>query len=208
MKMIRARQHPFYLAFFDVYTRIMLKSHFRRIVIQGEVNDRGQPILMIGNHFSWWDGFIARYVNMQRFRRRFYVMMLEEQLSKRMFLSRAGAFSIRRGHRSILETVAYARGLLSDPRNLLLLYPQGEIRSKYTRPLEFEKGWYRILRDSPGPFQVVMYITLVDYFSRRRPSANIYLEELLPEDSGSRDDVQRAFNRFLERCVALQKEDV
>jgi len=203
--MIPARHHWFYVTFFRYYTRFMLRWYFRKVVIKGDIQDRGLPVLLVGNHFSWWDGFFANYMNDVIFQRKFHVMMLEEQLKKRMFLNKGGAFSIRKHSPSVIETIQYTRGLLSDPGNLVTLYPQGEIRSMFDYPVRFEKGPEKFLRGLEGQVQVFFMTALIDYFSHTRPSVTLALREYEPGGRVCVSDMEKQFNQLLLDMVAEQK---
>lgn len=89
----------------------------------------GLPLLVIGNHFCWWDGFIQQRLNKTFFHRTQYVMMLEEQLRRNPVLSRCGAFSVRKNSRDAVRSLDYAASLLNDPANMLIFFPQGRIES-------------------------------------------------------------------------------
>lgn len=204
--MIPARHHWLYVRFFRYYTRLMLKWHFRKVVIKGDIQDKGLPVLLIGNHFSWWDGFIANYLNDQIFHRKFHVMMLEEQLRKRMFLNKSGAFSIRKHSPSVIETIRYTRELLRDPGSLVTMYPQGEIRSMFDYPVRFEKGPEMLLRGMEGQVQVFFMTALIDYFSHTRPFVTLGLREYDPGNKVRMEDMERAFNKLLTDMVVEQKE--
>ena len=205
--MIKARHKALYVKFFNFYSRWMIRWHFRKVRINGHVQNGSFPILMIGNHFSWWDGFIACYINEAVFRKKFHIMMLEEQLRPRMFLNRAGAYSIRRGSRDALETLKYTAGLLHDPGNLVVLYPQGELESIYGFPVKFEKGIEAIALKSATVYHLVFYSALLDYFSHRKPLLNIYLKEVPANVSLSVEALQSAYNDFLQECFAYQKPE-
>jgi 1-acyl-sn-glycerol-3-phosphate acyltransferase len=201
---IKARHHWFYYPFFKGYSMLLPRLDFRKVVYHAEVEDSGLPVLMIGNHFSWWDGFLALQINQRLFGRRFHIMMLEEQLRARMFLNKSGAYSIRPGHRSMVETFAYTRELLSDPGNLVTMYPQGKLYSMHDQPFVFEKGWYRIVERLEQPVQMVLYFALVDYFSHRKPTLNIYVYAHDPPYGGA-DQVEAAFNDRFVDALAIQR---
>ncbi|MFP4526521.1 MAG: hypothetical protein ACLFNL_09025, partial [Bacteroidales bacterium] len=112
--MITAMHHSWYERFFRFYSRFMLSNHFRRIIINGSYTEKNRPVMLIGNHFSWWDGFIANYLNMVVFKKRFHIMMLEEQLKPRMFLNKAGAYSIKKQTRDVVNTLNYTVELMKD----------------------------------------------------------------------------------------------
>jgi 1-acyl-sn-glycerol-3-phosphate acyltransferase len=203
--MIKARHHIFYEVFFDVYIGWKLRTQFHSHRIEGTTSAPGGSILMIGNHFSWWDGFWARRVNQQTYKRRFHIMMLEEQLKTRMFLSRMGAFSIKKNHRDAFDTLDYASDLLHDEQNLVLLFPQGKFQSVYTFPVSFEKGWFRILKHAPETTQVVFMANLIDYFEHPKPTLTTWLHtvESSMADAAS---VEATYNEFLKDAMKRQND--
>ncbi|MFO7998147.1 MAG: lysophospholipid acyltransferase family protein [Bacteroidales bacterium] len=204
--MIKARHHWFYERFFDATISYLMRSDFRDWVVVGDFNDTGGPVLMIGNHFSWWDGFFGRRLNQVVFRRRFHIMMLEKQLEQRMFLSRLGAFSIRKNSRDALESIQYATELLSDPNNLVLLFPQGKFQSQHQFPLTFDDGWFRILKQAPGNTQLIFMACLTDYFAGRKPALSIYLKHADRTRFKSSEQIQQAYNDFLLDAIGQQNE--
>ncbi len=173
-------------------------------VVTGRTGDKRLPVFMIGNHFSWWDGFIALNINQRFFRRKFHIMMLEEQLRDRMFLNKSGAYSLSKGQRSMVETFSYTRELLSDPGNLVVMYPQGKIYSMHDQPYVFETGWYRIIERMEQPVQMVFYYALVDYFSHRKPTMNIYVYTH-DHPYGGAARVEAAFNDRFRDALAIQR---
>ncbi|MGM0376291.1 MAG: lysophospholipid acyltransferase family protein [Bacteroidota bacterium] len=198
--MIIAGHHPFFVWFFRHYSHWMIRSHFRQIFIEGDTEKPEAPLLIISNHFSWWDGFFINHLNHKFWQKKFHVMMLEEQLTKRKFLSRAGAFSIKRGNRSAVESMHYAENMLDNPENLLLMYPQGEINSMAHHPLKFEKGIEHFIHKEG--ISVKMVVALIDYFSHRKPSLSLYIK-----DFGKNEErPEEAFNAFLEECIAAQNQ--
>ncbi len=116
MAIIKSRHRLFFTWFFRIYSIQMIRWHFRKVTINGEFQDRGLPVMLIGNHFSWWDGFIANFLNIKVFHRKFHVMMLEEQLNSRRFLNKAGAYSIKKGSRSVIESMQYTVELAEQCR--------------------------------------------------------------------------------------------
>lgn len=201
---IKSRHHWFYYPFFKFYSRWMPRKAFRSVKMHHTLDDKGLPILMIGNHTSWWDGFLAQYINLEIFNRRLHIMMLEEQLRQRMFLNKTGAYSIKKGHRSALESLQYTAEILSDPGNLAILYPQGKIHSILDFPVKFESGWYNLFRYLDHPIQMVFYITLFDYFSSSKPELHIYLYDYAYEGK-SFEEIEKDFNHCLQSSIAVQK---
>ena len=203
--MIRSQHRPFFVSFFRIYTTLMIRLHFRGVSFKGEFHDRGLPVLMIGNHFSWWDGFIAYFINFRILHRKFHVMMLEEQLTGRKFLNKAGAYSIKRGGRSVIESLNYSAELLQKKDNLVVLYPQGEFQSLYSRQVDFEKGIRIIASKINGSIHLLFYAVLLDYFSHRKQSLTIYIMEMPQEIASDPARLEQEYNRFLDRCILQQK---
>jgi 1-acyl-sn-glycerol-3-phosphate acyltransferase len=53
-------------------------------------------VLLLANHFSWWDGFLLYYINQKVFRKQFHVMVIEETVQKVGFFKYMGAFSVNK----------------------------------------------------------------------------------------------------------------
>lgn len=199
--MIKANHHPFFVWFFRLYTNFMTRSHFRKIYVEGDTEKPSNPLLIISNHFSWWDGFFILWLNNKLWKKKFYVMMLEEQLAMRKFLSRTGAFSIKRRHASARYSLKYALDVLHHKENLLLMYPQGEIRSQLEHTVHFEHGAeYLIEKLQPD---VKMVVVLTDYFSFRKPSLFIYIKNVNPQNEEIK--LEASFNHFMQECIEKQK---
>jgi 1-acyl-sn-glycerol-3-phosphate acyltransferase len=219
--MIPARHTWFHVRFFRWYTAVRLKRNFSTLTVHPPVADvSDKPLLVIGNHFSWWDGFWILWLNHHYLHKKFHVMMLEEHLRKNSILNKTGAFSIRRGSRDAVESLKYARKILEDgslkngrtdgsaptARQLpmILMYPQGEIQSMHTRPVTFEKGLEHITRGLEGKIYILMVVVLVDYFSNQKPGLHFYLELFPFTKKLVIEDIESAFNRFLNRSASNQ----
>lgn len=203
--MIKARHIKFYDWFFKHYSRIMMKRNFADIVIKGNYQPNNKPILLIGNHFSWWDGFIAKYLADTVFYKRFHVMMLEEELKQRMFLSNAGAYSIMKSSKSMIESIQYTRELLQNKENLVTIFPQGKFYSIYHPNIEFEKGLLKQLLKNEPDFQFVFYVALVDYFEKPKPTLIIGLKDKVIASSDPKE-IENEFNNFYKSLTSDQKQ--
>jgi 1-acyl-sn-glycerol-3-phosphate acyltransferase len=199
--MIKAKHHPIVHNFFKLYVPYIIRRNFHKVHVSGNYIKKNKPILVIANHISWWDGFWTVYLILKVFHRKFHFMMLEDQLRKVSIFSLTGGFSIKKGSRSVIESLKYTIELLSDKRNLVLLFPQGRISSIYDQSFHFEKGLERIIKEVNGKVQIVFQANLIDYFSHKKPSLFIYLKEFdhLSPDIGS---IQDLYNAFFTECVA------
>jgi 1-acyl-sn-glycerol-3-phosphate acyltransferase len=196
--MIRATHHWLIAPFFDCYTLFQVKRHFKRVVFDIANADSGLPLFVIANHISWWDGFWINYLNLKMFKRRFYFMMLEEQLHKHWFFRYAGGFSVKKHSRSAIDSIVYASQLLADCRNMVLVFPQGAIQSTYTREFIFEKGIESIFKRVSTDFQILFIANLVDYYSSPSPSLFVHVEVC---ECRTVDAIQQAYNRFYNEAL-------
>jgi hypothetical protein len=199
--MIPARHTRFHTAFFSFYSGYLMRNSFRSVSFVDDPGPSDKALLIIGNHFSWYDGFFMNYYNKLVLKKKYHVMMLEEQLKDRMFLNKSGAFSINPGSRDIIESLRYSSQILADPANMLLMYPTGEIQSSYISSFSFMKGLDRIL--SGNDPEIRFYACMVDYFSERKPAAWIYFYSPPPELRNTAS-LEKAYNDFYRNCISRQ----
>lgn len=184
----------FIYGFFRLYTRIALKLNFSRIIIEGDVADENKPVLVISNHSGWWDGFWIMHMNSLLFKRKFHFMMQEEQLRKNWFFMKTGGYPVKKGSRSILESLAHTIKLLGDKNNMVLMFPQGRIESGHKTDIRFEKGIGRILPAINSPVQVLFVANFIDYWSLKKPSLFMYIGNY--NGDGSFPGIESEYNLF------------
>jgi len=187
------------------HTKILIGFFFDSIKYDGKYEEKGLPILMIANHFSFYDGFIQILLNLKIFKRRLHFMMLEKELRKNMQLTKLGACSIDKGKRSSLESLAYAVEILQNKENLFLFFPQGKIQSVHTRNFTFEKGLLAyILKKAKNEFQLVFNVNLINYGTNLRPDLCVYYETFDVNVDTTAEDVEKAYNGFAKTCFTKQ----
>ncbi|MFP4555827.1 MAG: lysophospholipid acyltransferase family protein [Bacteroidales bacterium] len=199
--MIKPSHSPFHCWLIDKYIGYILKTDFYDVTITGNINPNERSVLLIPNHFSWWDGFFAWHLNKKLFKKRYHVMMLEKELAKRKFFSKAGAFSINLNSRSIINSLNYCQQILSNPNNLLLMFPQGRLESQHHSGIKFRKGIERIAKQSPEA-RIIFAACLTDYYSHRKPCLTIALKEHI----GERDliSMEKSYNEHLNESIIQQ----
>lgn len=153
--------------------------------------------------FQLVDGFIAYRLNDLFLHKKFHIMMLEEQLENRLFLNKAGAFSIKRGSRTVVETLSYTSGLLHDADNMVVVYPQGVITSIHRRPIRFERGTERVIAGASDKLMILFYVALPDWYSEKKPGLYVRVIEYAARER-SITDLEEAYNMFLDECISNQ----
>ena len=197
----KASHHRVIYPFLQLYSLWKIKNNFHKVSVSGDFQEKGLPILVVSNHISWWDGFWVVYLNIKLFHRKFYYMMLEEQLRKNIFLNKAGGYSVRKGTRSVIESLEYTSELLKDKKNLVLMFPQGKIESIHNQNIRFERGIEHVLKKTGGNVQVLFLVNLIDYFSNQKPGLYMYLREYEGSDFTT-ETLQNEFNGFYSSCVS------
>ncbi len=181
------------------------KRAFHRLEVVNELAaDPDRSILLLGNHISWWDGFWPLLLARDLFHKDYYVMMLEKELRKRPFMRQGGSFSIQPGSRSLITSLQYAARLLDNPSNLVVIYPQGAIKSVYDHEITFAPGILKVLSACKSKPMVVFSVAMIDFLSNPKPTVRFYLKEA-PEDAlTDQKQLQDAYRAFYKSCLDSQ----
>lgn len=203
--MLKARHTILGNALMSGYISVAVKRHFRGMQIRQkpESLDNG-PILLLANHFSWWDGFTHYYLNRLYFRKRFHLMMQEEELAKRPIFRNAGVFSIKKGSREVFESLDYTVKLLTNFENLVVMFPQGRLNSLHQQQFYFEKGVMYLMKNLSKEVNVIFSIFLPEYGPHPKPILTSHLFTM-PENTGeSLQLLEEAFTQKYQEAVAGQ----
>lgn len=203
--MIKAKHHFLVVLFFRIFTLMKIRRSFHQIIIRGKIDVAETPVLVLANHTSWWDGFWVLYLNIKLLKKKFHFMMDEIELSKRWLFSYTGGFSIAPQSRSIFDTLKYTSGLLSDSRNMVLIFPQGKLYSSITSEVKFKRGIERIETSANIQPKVVFLVMLTDYFQFEKPTLYIYMEEASSEVIQQKQ-YEKGYNQFLQQVISQHKE--
>ncbi len=206
--MIKPKKNSFIFAFFSWYIGHIIKKDFSSFNFNKVDFDTPKSILLLANHFSWWDGFLMFYLNKLYFKKEFHVMILEETAKKQWFMKNLGAFSVQKNSRSIFESLDFAASLLNNPKNLVLIFPQGRLHQANVKEIIFESGLKRILNKASNNFQFIFSVTFIRYFDKRKPAVKTHLLNWQNSETASLKNIQQAFNtHYLNSVVEQEKQD-
>ena len=180
------------------YIGRIIGSDFKTFDFNQVVFDKDRSILVLCNHFSWWDGFFIFQINRLYFRKHFHIMVTEDNYRKVWFFKYLGSFSVKRNSRSVVESLEYAGKLLDDPQNLVLIFPQGKLHSNHLESIHFEKGLINMVNSSNKKFQYVFAAIFSDFFANRKPSIYCYLKQWEAEEFTSLQLIKSTFNKHYE----------
>lgn len=192
----------------DTYVRWAVKRNFHQLNADQVEVSPDKSVLLIANHFSYWDGMILYYLNQQITGKKFHAMILEETAINEPILKYAGGFSVKRNSRDILKSLKFAAELLNDPQNMVLIFPQGKLYSNFIGEVTFEPGISKIMQQADGKFQLIQAAIFAETFEHKKPVVNVYLCN--DEQAGSTDAiaVQRRYQQHYDRARAQQTKIV
>lgn len=138
--MIPAHKRGVFARMVERYVLRKMRRAFRGVWLRGVLPPRDARLLVYANHTSFWDGFVAAQV-CHAGGWAGHCLMEEQNLARYRFLSRLGAFSIRRGDpASAVESLRYACRLLERPGTAVVIFPEGELRPDRGEPYPLERG--------------------------------------------------------------------
>jgi len=193
--------------FFHHYILNIVKGNFKQIKYNDVGVDKDKSVLLLANHFSWWDGFLLYYINHKILKKKFHVMVIAETMQQVSFFKYMGAFSVNKNSREILASLDYAAKLLNDPQNMVLIFPQGKLYSNFVDNVSFEKGLVRITQTANGKYQTVLTATFIESLQYKKPSASVYLKTTTGSYN-SIDDIRDAYQQHYNSSKLVQTEIV
>ena len=200
------RKSPVLFRFFSWYIAYIIRKDFVSYTFNQLPVRNDEAVLLLANHFSWWDGFLIFQLNRLTIKKKFHVLVTKEDYERSWYLKYVGAFAAVNKGKDVVETLAYAGSLLNDAGNLVLVFPQGKLYTSYTDSITFEKGVMQIINASKKKFQIVFSATLIDYFDRRKPTVRTYLRNWEAEEYVSLQLLKSEYNKHYEQSVKGQLE--
>jgi 1-acyl-sn-glycerol-3-phosphate acyltransferase len=207
MIMIKSGNNFFIRQILHGYVTWIVSRHFHELKFDPVNADPNKSILLIANHFSFWDSLILYVVCRKILKRKFYVMAREDTTIKFQYVKYGGAFSINKQSKDMLQSLDYAAELLADPQNLVLIFPQGKLYSNFVSTIQFEKGIARVMEKATGEFQLLFAATFVQYMKHKKPTATVYLQ-IEPYQNKSFEDLKNAYQMHFDNAKLRQTEIV
>jgi 1-acyl-sn-glycerol-3-phosphate acyltransferase len=205
--MIRNQNNIFIRWILHYYTRWIVSRHFHDLLFNQVEVDSNRSVLLIANHFSFWDSLILYTINQKLLKKKFHVMVREDTTLHLKHLKYGGAFSINKKSKGMLESLDYAANLLNDPKNLVLIFPQGKLYSNFVNDIHFEKGAVKVMDKAEGKFQLIFAATFIQYLQHKKQSVTVYLKN--EEHAGkSFEEIKNAFQKHYDSTKLQQTEIV
>lgn len=205
--MLYPKNNPVAKWIFKVYVKWLVNKQFHEFLFNPVPVDSNRSVLLIANHFSFWDGLILFCLNDKLFKKKFHVMILQDTAKNIGALRYGGAFSVNKGSKEIVRSLDYAAQLLNDPQNLVLMFPQGKLYSNFVERINFEKGVIRLIERSKN-YQLIFVATFIQYLKHKKPTVTLYLKH---QDSAAVKDIntlQSNYQQHFDRSKQQQTEIV
>lgn len=205
--MIRPQKNFLIAGFFTRYISYIIGRHFHAFNFNKVAIDPHKSVLLLPNHYSWWDGFLMFQLNKLLFKKKFHVMILEETGKKNSFMKYLGAYTVQKGTRDIIASLDYTAGLLKEPGNLVLIFPQGTLYSNFTDQIRFQNGLSRVIKQADGYFQTVFAVSFIEYMQYKKATVNVNLQVLTDSFSGI-NELQENFQAYYQTAKLEQSKNV
>lgn len=161
-------------------------------------------VLLLCNHFSWWDGFWAGWLTMRHMHRDFHILMQEDHLESRKWLRYMGGFSINKHSKQVINSLNYSAGLLGNPNNLVTVFPQGALMSNHSGDIHIERGIGHIIKKIEGNCQIIYYSAFIEYFESLKPSIYFHLLDCGTNHDFDFDQLKAAINAHHRQALQEQ----
>jgi 1-acyl-sn-glycerol-3-phosphate acyltransferase len=173
--------------------------------------DDGEPILIVANHVSWWDGFILREVQRSiRAHAPFHTVVVKHQLDRYPMLRRLGGVPVDPAApgsvRSMMRTLSRLRQ--EDPETVFAYFPQGRIWPTSRRPLSVKRGVAAVTKRL-APLRVLPVSLHIEPLVDVRPTPFAWLCDpvAVPEgESMASDEIERRLTTGLDEIRARLDE--
>jgi len=206
--MLKPKKNTLVHTFFCWYIARIIKKNFNDFKYNAINLQPDKAIFLIANHYSWWDGFLIFHLNNIYFKKRFYVMIMENTAKTIWFMRYLGAFSLQPNSRSMLQSLQYAGSLLDNSENLVLVFPQGKLHSTHIDKIEFQKGLQKIVEFSKKQFQYVFSVSLTDYFENKKPTIYTTLQTNDASNINTLVELENSYNLLYQAAKKKQTETI
>lgn len=165
--------------------------------------DPALPMVVYGNHPSWWDPLVFIALSKALFPQyRSFGPMDARMLERYRFMRKLGVFGVEQDtRRGAAQFLLVTRGLLADPDNALWLTPEGHFNDVRTRPVRFRPGIGHVARDSQALFvPIAMELT---FWNEPAPELLLAFGEpqVVRPGEGTPEELSARFEASLEKTL-------
>lgn len=185
--MIYPKRNFFKRKFFSWYIDRLLKKHFDHFYTVNEEPEwdqfREHALLVLPNHFSWYDGFFIDYLNRYKINKKEHVMISEHILKKYNFFRALGGYSMNFfSKKHIDDSLFYTSQIMSNAGNMALMFPQGKIEPYGSSVHLKTDGIDFCVQHSKRSFYLLPVFFKIAYFHEPKPDLWAYFAKPVLSD--------------------------
>jgi len=181
------------IGLFSIYLRWYLGRHFHsvRVANAGRIPPQAEPLILFGNHSSWWDPLTALLLAQTLLpERKHYAPMDETALKHYGVFKPMGFFPVdnasARGAAQLLRT---GHEVLARPGSVLWITPESEFNDVRKRPVIFRPGLGALMSRS-GRLTCVPIAIEYTFWDERLPEILVNVGEPLEIADGTMEDAR------------------
>jgi 1-acyl-sn-glycerol-3-phosphate acyltransferase len=207
---IASKNTPWVVKAFQQVITPVYQRYFDSLRVAGDFSSLNPRwgTLILANHSNWWDGvtdfLLVRHLLPQH---RFHIMV--DELNRCRLMAYLGAFSVEK-HQPVAAIREAMSLIQQDPRNVVWVYPQGEVRPQDIRPLGLAKGVEYLVKHC-HPVNVVPVGHYYTFLRGVKPTVLTRIGPMLPSTGLTRVQMEGSLTQLIDTIrndvVRLQLAD-
>jgi 1-acyl-sn-glycerol-3-phosphate acyltransferase len=198
------------VGFFSVYLRWYVGRHFHavRVANAGRIPPQAHPLILFGNHASWWDPLVGMLLAERVLpEREHYAPMDASALEHYSVFKPMGFFAVDNASaRGAAQLLRAGRQILSRPGSVLWITPESQFQDVRKRPVLFRPGLGALMTRT-GRLTCVPIATEYVFWGERLPEVLINVGEPLEIADGSMEDA-RTWTNLLSYAMAATLDEL
>ena len=198
--------HPWVSPWFSRYAANRLRNHFHRVrfLKEGSLSVPSQlPLVIYGNHPSWWDPLVALAVKPVFFPDRDAYAPIDAGMLERYGIFKSlGFFGVERDSvRGVASFLDQAELILRRPQSLLFLTPQGRFADVRERPVQLQRGIAHLAARVPETVFLPLAMEIA-FWEESKPELLLCAGNAVsPEPGASRSEILARLEQSLEQAM-------
>jgi 1-acyl-sn-glycerol-3-phosphate acyltransferase len=198
------------IALFSIYLHWYVKRHFHalRVANAGRIPRGAQPLILFGNHASWWDPLTAMILGQEILpEREHYAPMDETALTHNSIFRPMGFFPVDNASaRGAGQLLRAGHQILARPGSVLWITPESQFQDVRKRPIVFRPG-LGALMSRAGRLKCVPIAIEYTYWNERLPEILVNVGEPLEIADGTMED-SRTWTNLLSYAMAATLDEL
>jgi 1-acyl-sn-glycerol-3-phosphate acyltransferase len=198
------------IALFSVYLRWYMRRHFHtlRVANAGRIPPQAQPLILFGNHASWWDPLTAMVVGREILpRRQHYAPMDSVALTHYSIFKPMGFFPVdNKSPRGAAQLIRAGEEVFSRPGSVLWITPESQFQDVRQRPIVFKPGIGALISRT-GRLTCVPVAIEYAFWNERLPEILVNVGEPLEIADGGMEDA-RTWTNLMSYAMAATLDEL